>query len=416
MNPANPLLEGAVAPGGSDPQKRRERWPLVLPGAAYPSVSGARGLRCLGVAVALVASLAPQAATADPAIPSTGQISAARQAASSKADQVAAIKARLTSAQADLDRTQIAMATAGQAYDAALVRLDAARVTLRKAVAANEAARRDVDAAQRAVGALVRSQVQSDAGLLQWASLLNGASPQDLLDQASVFNTVSASLDGLKRRLVRAQQVAATRQKAATDAEAAVERATADAAATKTAAERAAATAQETVSGYAARKDRLLVELAGAEQVTVQLVRQRQAGLEALARARAEAKRKAAEAALKRREAARHAAEVRARAAARARAEAAAERARKARASETRPSGREEPVTSCGRVGPPQQPIPLATVRAPRSSAPRSAAPAASHGYSSQRSLARDRVRPSTARQAVRLRCRRVRARSTARG
>ncbi len=296
---------------------------------------------------------------------------------------MAAIKARLASAQADLDRTQIAMATAGQAYDAALVRLDAARVTLRKAVAANVAAQRDVDAAQRAVGALVRSQVQSDAGLLQWASLLNGASPQDLLDQASVFNTVSASLDGLKRRLVRAQQVAATRQKAATAAEAAVERATADAAATKAAAERAAATAQETVSGYAARKDRLLVELAGAEQVTVQLVRQRQAGLEALARARAEAKRKAAEAALKRREAARHAAEVRAAAAARARAAAAAERARKARASEKARAAQKSRSRAAAASARHSNRSSSQKSRATRSSAPRSVAPAVSHGYSS---------------------------------
>jgi cell wall-associated NlpC family hydrolase len=332
-------------------------------------------LACLGVAVALVVSLAPQAATADPAIPSKGQISAARRAASGKADQVAAIKARLTSAQTELDRTQIAMATAGQAYDAALVRLDAARVSLRKAVAANEAAKRDVEAAQRAVGALVRSQVQSDAGLLQWASLLDGASPQDLLDQASVFNTVSASLDGLKRRLVRAQQVATTKQKAAADAEAEVARATADAAVTKNAAERAAATAQETVTGYAARKDRLLIELAGAEQVTVQLVRQRQAGLEALARARAEAKRKAAEAALRRREAARHAAEVRAAAAARARAraEATAERARKARAAARARAAEKSRSRSAAAT----------TRHSSRSSAPRSVTPAASPGYSS---------------------------------
>ncbi|GAA3612035.1 C40 family peptidase [Microlunatus ginsengisoli] len=322
----------------------------------------------MGVAlvVGLCVSLTAQApAVADPVIPSTGQIAQARQAAATKAQQAGAIKAELADAQADLDRTQIAMATAGQAYDAALLKLDAARATLRKAQAANRAAQAEVATAQRAVGALVRSQVQGDAGLLQWASLLNGATPQDLIDQASVFNTVSASLDGLKRKLVKAQQVAAARQQAATTAEAAVQQAAKEAADSKAAAERAADLAQQTVSDYASRRDQLLVELARAEQVTVSLVRQRQAGLEALARARAEAKRRAAEAAMKRREAARRAAEARAAAAARARAAAAAERARKARAAARSHASRPSPS------------------RPSHSSAPRRvAAPIAHHGYS----------------------------------
>ncbi len=285
----------------------------------------------LAVVSALCVTLAAQlTASATPVIPSTGQIAGARQAAATKAEQVASIKAQLADAEADLNRTQIEADMAGQAYDAALDRLDAARASLDRAQTANRSAQADVARAQSAVGTLVRTQVQSDAGLLQWASLLNGASPQDVIDQASVFNTVSASLDGLKHKLVRAQQVADQRQQAATAAEAAVQRATNEAAATKVAAEQAATVAQQTVADYAGRKDQLLVELAQAEQVTVALVRQRQAGLEALARARAEAKRKAEEAAARRREAAQRAAE--ARAAAQARAAAAAERAREARA------------------------------------------------------------------------------------
>ncbi len=301
-----------------------------------------RRLGCLALIVALVASVAPQlTASASPVIPSTDQIAAAQQTASTRAQQVSAIKSQLASAQADLDRTQIAVQVAGQAYDAALLKLDAARATLRSAQAANRAAQRDVASAQRAVGALVRSQVQSDAGLLQWASLLNGASPQDLLDQASVFNTVSASLEGLKEKLAKAQAVADQKQRIASAAEKAVESAAEDAGAKKAAAEKAAEVAQDTVSSYASRRDELLTELASAEHVAVSLVKQRQAGLEALAKARAEAKRKAQEAALKRREAARRAAEVRAaearaaaaaRARSRARAAAAAEQERAARA------------------------------------------------------------------------------------
>ena len=270
----------------------------------------------LTVVSALCVTLAAQlTASATPVIPSTGQIAGARQAAATKAEQVASIKAQLADAEADLNRTQIEADMAGQAYDAALDRLDAARASLDRAQTANRSAQADVARAQSAVGTLVRTQVQSDAGLLQWASLLNGASPQDVIDQASVFNTVSASLDGLKHKLVRAQQVADQRQQAATAAEAAVQRATNEAAATKVAAEQAATVAQQTVADYAGRKDQLLVELAQAEQVTVALVRQRQAGLEALARARAEAKRKAEEAAARRREAAQRAAEARAAAA-----------------------------------------------------------------------------------------------------
>jgi cell wall-associated NlpC family hydrolase len=285
----------------------------------------------LTVVSALCVTLAAQlTASATPVIPTTGQIAGARQAAVTKAQQVASIKAQLADAEAALNRTQIQADIAGQAYDAALDRLDAAQASLGRAQTANKAAQADVATAQQAVGTLVRTQVQSDAGLLQWASLLNGASPQDVIDQASVFNTVSASLDGLKRKLVGAQFVADQRQQAATAAEAAVQQATDEAAASKLAAEQAAGVAQQTVTDYAGRKNQLLVELAQAEQVTVALVKQRQAGLEALARARAEAKRKAEEAAARRREAAQRAAE--ARAAARARAAAAAERAREARA------------------------------------------------------------------------------------
>ena len=262
-------------------------------------------LAILTLVLVLAASVTPLTAAAEPVIPRLIRSASARQAAASKAEQVQSIKTQLSDARADLDRTQIAVAKAGQDYDAALLRLDAARKSLATARAASAAAERDVASAKRAVGELVRGQVQGDRGLLQWASLLGGASPQDLLDEASVFNTVSASLDGLQRRLLRARQVAAERQQAATQAEAAQEAATADATAKKAAAEQAASVAQQTVSGYAARRDALLIQLAQAERVTVQLVRQRQAGLEAQARARAEAKRKAAEAALKRREAAR---------------------------------------------------------------------------------------------------------------
>ena len=104
------------------------------------------------LAVALLLSLAPQApAAADPVIPTTGQIASSRQAAASKADQVSAIKAQLNGVQAELDRTQISMALAGQAYDAALVKLAAAQKALRTARNANAAAQAEVASAQRAV-------------------------------------------------------------------------------------------------------------------------------------------------------------------------------------------------------------------------------------------------------------------------
>jgi cell wall-associated NlpC family hydrolase len=277
-----------------------------------------------GSFVLMTAVTSASTALADPVIPSLGDIGAAKRAVVQRASAAVQIQAQLNSARADLDRTRIAAEAAGQRYDAALVRLAAAQAALRSAQRASRGARRAADAAQQDVGGLVRGQVQGDAGLLQWAILLNGASPQQIVEHASAFNSVSASLDGMLRRLERVRQMAAARETAANRAEQTVEAATHAAAASKVAAERAAATADRTVETYASRRGSLLVELAAAEHRSVTLVKQRQDGLEAQARARAEAARKAAEAALARREAARRAAEARAEAAARAQAEAAA--------------------------------------------------------------------------------------------
>src|SRR4051794_29736861 len=99
----------------------------------------------LAAAIVLATSLTSQSpALADPVIPSTAQIGAARQAAAARAHQADAIEAELDGAQADLDRTRIAVGVAGQAYDAALLKLAAAKAALARAQAADRAARRDV--------------------------------------------------------------------------------------------------------------------------------------------------------------------------------------------------------------------------------------------------------------------------------
>ncbi|MBA8795349.1 cell wall-associated NlpC family hydrolase [Friedmanniella endophytica] len=283
----------------------------------------------LGVSLSLLLGSGP-AALADPVIPSKSDVQKAQQAAAQKAQQVNAIEAQLAAAQAQLQTLQIREQAAEQKYIGAMADLAAAKAVLQARQADEKRALAAVALARTQVGEMARSAVQGNAGLLAWAPIFDGGSPQQVLDQAGSFNSYSTVLKGKFDQLKSAEAKAASAQAQAAAAQQVVQNAANAAAQAKQAAEAAAAAQSAAVAGYAGQRAALIRQLAEAQRVSVAIAKQRQDGLEAQARARRIAAAKAREAAMKRREeaAARAAA---ARQAAQERAEQRAEQRAKAR-------------------------------------------------------------------------------------
>lgn len=257
------------------------------------------------------------AAKADPPIPSQSDVQRAQQAAQNKAGQVNAIEARLAAAQTNLQTLQIAEDVAGQKYIAATLKLQRAKAVLVSRQRSATVARTAVQKAQGQVGEMARSAMQGQAGLLAWAPIFNGGTPQQIINQAGSFNSYSTVMRGRYLQLQVARTKATEAEANALAASKIVQTATDNAKATKTAADTAAQSEQSAVNGYAQRRSSLITELAAAQRTSVVVAKQRQDGLEAQARARRIAAAKAAAAAQQRRElaAAKAAAAVRAAAA-----------------------------------------------------------------------------------------------------
>lgn len=154
-------------------------------------------------------------ATADPPIPTLSDVQRAQQAAEQKATQVDDIEAQLGAAQTNLQTLQIAEDVAGQKYVAATLKLQQAKTTLiarqKSAVSARSAAHQ----AQGQVGEMARSAMQGQAGLLAWAPIFSGGTPQQIIDQAGSFNSYSTVLKGRYQQLQQARTKAAAAESTA---------------------------------------------------------------------------------------------------------------------------------------------------------------------------------------------------------
>ncbi|MEY9944333.1 C40 family peptidase [Kitasatospora sp. GAS1066B] len=243
----------------------------------------------------LLAAPAPSLAD-DPPHPSTDTIAGARAEADRRAAAVGAIEARLTGARNELEQAGRIAEQAVEAYDGAQVKLAKARAAATDAgnrAAAAEAAR--AAAAEDAAGLAAASyRLGTSPELAALNDLLNAQGPHEATEQAAAVGAAGRST----RQILDAATATA---KAATEAVGAARAATDQAQRAATAVDQARKRAQSRlavqqgqVTELGKRRERLLAELAAARDTTVDLERQRQSAVEAIAAQQAEAAAKAA--------------------------------------------------------------------------------------------------------------------------
>jgi len=301
-------------------------------------VSGRLAILCLTTALGL--GLVVPVASGDPgdgsgsgggAFPSQDQVDRAKARAEQKAHDVGAIKARLLMANQRLDAANVRAEQASEAYNGAMWHLEQAKQAYRQARRDAAHARRTVAAQRNRIGALVAQSYQNGGDLTALNAMMSADGPQGVMDQYVAFQGASTSLQADYKRFAAADALAQVFEGKARHAKAEQLRLAAKAQQARDRAAASAEAAQAEATDIAAEKDRLISQLAAAQDISVALARKRQAALEEIARKRAEERaRRAAIAEAK----AKAAAEAKARAEAAAKQKAAEEAARKKAAEE----------------------------------------------------------------------------------
>jgi cell wall-associated NlpC family hydrolase len=326
-------------------------------------------------AVALTLGMMPAAVADedDRVFPSRDQVEAAEREVAQKTRDVGAIKASLLLANQRLEDAAIEAEKASEAYNGAMWKLEQARQAVAQAQVEAARARRTVAQQRDAIGALVATSYQQGGELSAMSAFAGADGPEGVLDQYAAFQGASDSLQADYDRFAAADALAQVFEDRAEDARRDQAERAAEARAAKDVAASAAAAAQATAEQIADEKDDLIRELARAQNISVELARERQAALEEIARQRAAARAQAEAEAAARREA-REAAE---RARAQERADRAAARAeRKQERQERRERDREDTP----RADPRPAPVQPAPQPAPTPPPPPPAPPAGSGG------------------------------------
>lgn len=290
-------------------------------------------LACV-VTLSLSASLAPAAVAArsDRSLPTEEEVAAAEARVAARTRDVGAIQASLLLANRRLEQAAVEAEVAAEAYHGAMWRLSLAQEEVDRAQAEADAARQTVRRQRDVIGRLVATSYQRGAELTALSAMMGSDGPEGVLDQYVAFQGASGSMQADFDRFAAADALARVFEEKAEEARAEHKRLAAQARSAKDLAQQAADAAQATATEITAEKDRLIRELARAQDVSVQLALERQTALEERARQRAaERARRDAEAAA-RAEARREAAEARAQEAMRRKAEQAEQAARHARA------------------------------------------------------------------------------------
>jgi cell wall-associated NlpC family hydrolase len=281
---------------------------------------------CLAGTMAIHPVPAEAAKPKPPVIPSKAAVERAKQAAASKAGQVAAIERQLAAANARLEQLGVQSGIADEAYNGAVYKLQLAKAEAAAAAARAAKAQQTLTTQREQIGRFAAASYQGGGDVAKIAPLFTADGPQQLLDSAGAARSVSAAMQGSYLRYTATQVVTNLFKVQADQAVVKVKQATDEAAKAKKAAEEAEAAQAAAVTAMGVQRTQSIAQLAVLQNTSIRVAAQRQRGLEELARQRAAAlaAKKAAE--LKRRIAAREAAER-----AREKAEQARERAEQAR-------------------------------------------------------------------------------------
>ena len=283
MHEPAPAMRPAVR-DASRPIRRR-----LLAGAVVLAFSG----------ITVVGAGAPAWATKKPVIPSQQEIDRAKADASSKAQQIGQTEAQLAAASAELTKLNASAELTVEAYNGAMVKLDAATQAATRAQAALQVAKDNRAKAQLEMNRFAANSYRGSGNLGQLSAIITSGSPQTLLDREAILNAISRHQQGiidLMRNAVAAEDAA---EKAANAALATSQHAGEAAAKAKDAAMAAMNSQASQVAQIKDSQAQLQAQLAVLEGKAKNLAAARAEGLRELA-AQQEAERRAAAAAKQR--------------------------------------------------------------------------------------------------------------------
>jgi peptidoglycan DL-endopeptidase CwlO len=268
------------------------------------------GLLVISLVTATALTTVPAHADPTPPVfPSQSAVDAARQAAAAKAAEVAAIERRLAGANDRLEALGREAGRAAEAYNGAIYRLEQAKAEAAAAATRAAGAQQTVEGQRRQIGRFAVASYQGGGDLARLGLLFTANGPQAVLDSAGATHAVSEAMQGSFLRFTATQVVSNAFRQQADESLAKVTVATEAAAAAKTRAETAESAQAAAVASIGAERTQQIGRLAALRNTSYQVAELRQKGLEELARQRAAAAaaRKAEE--LRKRAAAKEAAE-----------------------------------------------------------------------------------------------------------
>ena len=260
---------------------------MALPTSRRRATNGLRALLAACTVSALIVGGAALPAAADPT-PSVEELEAARQQAVDAATTVAAMDVRLAQLVTSQEVAFNAVATAGEAYNQAVVDHATAVSTASDATARSDAANARAEASRVLLVGLARDSSRSGGGIDQLGMYLTATGFEDAVSTSDAMSLVGSKADSAAQQYQADSVVAGTLQEFA-------DRSVADQEAKRQAADDALAaaqdaqvTAEQAVAAATTERQTLLVQLAEARSTSVEIETARQAGLEAERAARTE--------------------------------------------------------------------------------------------------------------------------------
>ncbi|GAA2119536.1 hypothetical protein GCM10009759_67670 [Kitasatospora saccharophila] len=252
---------------------------------AVGAVANVPGYAAARPAVARPADDPPQ-----PDYPSADDVARAHADADAKAADAGAVETALAAARDELERAGQAAEQAVEAYNGALVRLSRAEAAAKAAAARSataETAR--AEAADRAAGLLAEIYRQGASPQLSAINaLLDSHGTASLSGRAAAIGIAGAQTRQILDDATATAKAAARAAAEARTAEAAARTAAGTVRTAKEQAQQRVTEQQARVAATATRREKLLAELATARNTTVELERQRQEALDAIAAREAE--------------------------------------------------------------------------------------------------------------------------------
>lgn len=235
------------------------------------------------MALAGVLVLGPNPASAAPSpddAPSRADVEQAREAARSKAGEVAAVRAALAVANQRLDDATVEAARAAETYNGTLWRSRQARRQAKQARLAARSAARDVQRQRAAYGETLVRSYESASQVSGLASMLESDGISTFVERSNTAATAATAMDERYDRFRAAATVSEVAHDRADAARAEAEQLAAEAREAARTAQQSADAALAAAAETAAEKDRLIAELATLQGISVQLAAERQRALE----------------------------------------------------------------------------------------------------------------------------------------